>query len=30
VTAKDVSGVRPTAMGQLNLAAVRMSGAPRR
>ena len=30
VTAKDVSGVRPTAMGQLNLAAVQISGAPRR
>ena len=30
VTAKDVSGVRPTAMGQLNLAAARCSGAPRR
>ncbi len=26
VTAKEVSGVRPTAMGQLNLAAVRISG----
>jgi peptide/nickel transport system substrate-binding protein len=26
VTAKDVSGVRPTAMGQLNLAAARASG----
>ncbi len=26
VTAKDVSGVRPTAMGQLNLAATRVSG----
>ncbi|MGD0490758.1 MAG: ABC transporter substrate-binding protein [Steroidobacteraceae bacterium] len=26
VTAKNVSGVRPTAMGQLNLAAVRASG----
>jgi peptide/nickel transport system substrate-binding protein len=30
VTAQDVSGVRPTAMGQLNLAATRVSGAPRR
>jgi peptide/nickel transport system substrate-binding protein len=30
VTAKDVSGVRPTAMGQLNLAAARASGERRR
>jgi peptide/nickel transport system substrate-binding protein len=29
VTAKAVSGVRPTAMGQLNLASVRVSGEPR-
>jgi peptide/nickel transport system substrate-binding protein len=29
VTAKDVSGVRPTAMGQLNLAATRVSGGRR-
>ena len=29
VTAKDVSGVRPTAMGQLNLSAVRVSGGRR-
>jgi peptide/nickel transport system substrate-binding protein len=29
ITAQDVSGVRPTAMGQLNLAATRVSGAPR-
>ncbi len=26
VTAKNVSGVRPTAMGQLNLAGTRVSG----